>query len=320
MFGSGRRHLGHLSIVVVAGPRQVNVASAMMSAWRRRPCPTMCGRRSADGRSNSWTVTVLLAAASSYAAGVARARRLGRPLATGRWVAFAGGWVILAFSLVSPIDSYADVSFTVHMLSTFCWPWWCLPCSPSARPSRSRFARFPLPGHEPSREPCGLESRACSAIPWWDGRSSSERRSSCTRAACSTWRSAPPDGTRSSTACGSAPRWSTGGPSSASTRARIPSDTAPASCRSSSRCRRCRSSLSRSSAEAPLYPTYASSPSPWGPQALGDQGNAAVLMWVAGNLVLVIAMLLVAASWKRHDDASQARLEAREDEAARSIA
>ena len=68
-------------------------------------------------------------------------------------------------------------------------------------------------------------------------------------------------------------------------------------------------------ADAPLYGTYASLPSPWGPQALADQRNAAVLMWVAGNLALVVAMLLVATSWKRHDDEAQRRIEAREDAA-----
>jgi hypothetical protein len=36
---------------------------------------------------------------------------------------------------------------------------------------------------------------------------------------------------------------------------------------------------------------------------------------VAGNLALVVAMLLVAASWKRHDDEAQRRLESREDAA-----
>ena len=66
-------------------------------------------------------------------------------------------------------------------------------------------------------------------------------------------------------------------------------------------------------ADASLYRTYASLPSPWGPHALADQRNAAVLMWLAGNLAIVAAMLLVAASWKRHDDEAQRRLESRED-------
>jgi putative membrane protein len=69
------------------------------------------------------------------------------------------------------------------------------------------------------------------------------------------------------------------------------------------------------SADAPLYATYAALPPPWGPGAIADQRNAAALMWVVGNLVLVVAMVLVAASWKRHDDEVQRRLEARQDAA-----
>ena len=70
------------------------------------------------------------------------------------------------------------------------------------------------------------------------------------------------------------------------------------------------------SADAPLYATYASLPPPWGPGALADQRNAAALMWVAGNLAPRRSRcVLVAASWKRHDDEAQRRLEAREDAA-----
>ena len=268
-----------------------------------------------------WTVTVLLAAASSYAAGVARARRLGRPLATGRWVAFAGGWVILALSLVSPIDSYADVSFTVHMLQHLLLALVVPPllalgapitlalrtlppagARALARALRSRVARLlgdpvvgwalfvgaPVVVHASRVFDLALGSLGWHALEHgvWVG------------AALVYW-------------------WPIVGvdpsPHPVGYGARLLSLLLAMPAMSFL-------ALAIYTAEAPLYPTYASSPSPWGPQALGDQGNAAVLMWVAGNLVLVIAMLLVAASWKRHDDASQARLEAREDEAARSIA
>jgi hypothetical protein len=36
-------------------------------------------------------------------------------------------------------------------------------------------------------------------------------------------------------------------------------------------------------------------------------------MWLVGNLGMMIAMLLVAAAWKRDDDARQRRLEDRSD-------
>jgi hypothetical protein len=35
------------------------------------------------------------------------------------------------------------------------------------------------------------------------------------------------------------------------------------------------------------------------------------MMWLVGNLALVVAMLIVAAAWKRDEDARQRRLEAR---------
>jgi cytochrome c oxidase assembly factor CtaG len=63
-------------------------------------------------------------------------------------------------------------------------------------------------------------------------------------------------------------------------------------------------------ADSPLYATYAGLPAPWGPGALEDQRDAAVLMWLVGNLATVLALLLVAASWKRDDDARQRRREA----------
>lgn len=67
------------------------------------------------------------------------------------------------------------------------------------------------------------------------------------------------------------------------------------------------------SAEEVLYPWYARLPQPWGPGALADQRNAAVLMWLAGNLAIVVAILLVAAAWKRSEDERQRRLEAHLD-------
>jgi len=67
------------------------------------------------------------------------------------------------------------------------------------------------------------------------------------------------------------------------------------------------------SASSPLYPAYAALPSPWGPGALASQQNAGVMMWVVGTLAVVVAMLFVAADWKRSEDARQRREEARID-------
>lgn len=65
------------------------------------------------------------------------------------------------------------------------------------------------------------------------------------------------------------------------------------------------------SARVPLYDEYASLPAPWGPGALADQRAGATMMWLVGNLALVVALLVVAAAWKRDEDARQRRLEAR---------
>lgn len=57
------------------------------------------------------------------------------------------------------------------------------------------------------------------------------------------------------------------------------------------------------SADHVLYPSYA------GPGALEDQQAAAALLWIVGDLVLVVALVLAALAWKRDDEARQRRLE-----------
>ena len=46
-----------------------------------------------------------------------------------------------------------------------------------------------------------------------------------------------------------------------------------------------------------LYPHYGE-----GPDALADQRLAGGIMWVAGDLVLLVAVLTVAAAWARHEE------------------
>ena len=55
--------------------------------------------------------------------------------------------------------------------------------------------------------------------------------------------------------------------------------------------------LAISSSDRVLYPHYGS-----GSDALADQRLAGGIMWVAGDLVLLVAVLLVAAAWARHED------------------
>jgi len=63
------------------------------------------------------------------------------------------------------------------------------------------------------------------------------------------------------------------------------------------------------SASQPLYAHYASLPPPWGAAALTDQRYAGAYMWVFGNLALLVAVLFEAVAWKRSDDERQRRIE-----------
>lgn len=260
------------------------------------------------------TVALLLGLGSSYAAGAVRARRRGHPAPLGRLAAFACGWVALMVALVSPVDVYADVSFSVHMLQhlllTLVAPpllalgapitlaLRTLPRGPARALSsamRSRAARLlanpvagwalfvgvPVVVHTSRLFDLALRSSGWHAVEHglWIG------------AALVYW-------------------WPIVGadpsphPMPYPVRMLSMLLAMPAMAFLA---------LGIYSADAPLYPTYAVLPAPWGPDALADQRAAAVLMWLAGNVAMVVAMLLVAASWKRHDDEAQRRREARED-------
>lgn len=272
--------------------------SAVLSRWAADPM----------------TVAFLLGLGSSYLAGAVRARRLGRPMRAWRVAAFASGWVLLSVALVSPVDVYAEVSFTVHMVQhlmlTFVAPpllalgapitlaLRALPRGPArwvasalrSWPARwladpivgwALFVGVPVLVHASRLFDLALRSTGWHAVEhaMWVG------------AALVYW-------------------WPIVGADPSPHPQRYPVRllsmllTMPAMAFLA---------LGIYSADGPLYPTYAALPSPWGFDALADQRAAAVLMWLAGNLVMVVAMLLVAASWKRHDDEAQRRREARED-------
>lgn len=52
-----------------------------------------------------------------------------------------------------------------------------------------------------------------------------------------------------------------------------------------------------SSASEPLYEAYARLGRTWGPSLLADQRQAGGIMWVAGDVALLVAVLAVAAAW-----------------------
>lgn len=65
------------------------------------------------------------------------------------------------------------------------------------------------------------------------------------------------------------------------------------------------------SASEPLYATYRASPPPFGGSAaLGDQRTAAAVMWVVGSMLVISSALAVAVRWRSDEQARQARFEA----------
>lgn len=60
-----------------------------------------------------------------------------------------------------------------------------------------------------------------------------------------------------------------------------------------------------------LYPYYATNTRSWGPDALTDQQIGGVLMWGAGDLLLLVAFIAVVAAWMRADIRRSRRTDAR---------
>ncbi|MDQ5841041.1 MAG: cytochrome c oxidase assembly protein [Chloroflexota bacterium] len=66
-----------------------------------------------------------------------------------------------------------------------------------------------------------------------------------------------------------------------------------------------------------LYPHYATTVRAWGPSPPVDQQAAGTLMWVWGDLALILAMFAVIAAWVRQEERRNDREEARLDAEAR---
>jgi cytochrome c oxidase assembly factor CtaG len=262
-------------------------------------------------------VASILAAGSLYAAGLIRLRRRDRAIDRGAAAAFYAGLAAVVLALLSPLDAYADVSFTVHMgqhlvLTLLAPPLLALGApitlalrstSPSTARRISRvlggrvasflsrplvgfllFVSVPFVVHFSPMFDLALRSQAVHAAEHalWLGA-----------ALIYWWPIVGRDPT----------------PHPVPHYVRLLSLflAMPAMAFLA---------IAIYSASAPLYPTYASLPAPWGPASLASQRDAAVLMWVGGAFGSVIAMLIVAAAWKRDEDARQHRIEAREDAAA----
>lgn len=70
--------------------------------------------------------------------------------------------------------------------------------------------------------------------------------------------------------------------------------------------------LAINQASSPLYAHYATLQRGWGPTPLADQQAGGLIMWMAGGLGMLLAILLVAAAWAKSDRATAARLDALE--------
>jgi putative membrane protein len=66
-------------------------------------------------------------------------------------------------------------------------------------------------------------------------------------------------------------------------------------------------------ANAPLYPHYATLGAPYGIDPLADQQIAGGIMWLAGDVVFIAAILLVVAAWMRHEERDSSAAERRVD-------
>lgn len=66
-------------------------------------------------------------------------------------------------------------------------------------------------------------------------------------------------------------------------------------------------------ADAPLYPHYATLGAPYGITALADQQFAGGIMWLAGDIAFITAVLVVVAAWMRQEDRDAPAAERRAD-------
>ncbi|CAN5601650.1 cytochrome c oxidase assembly protein [soil metagenome] len=67
------------------------------------------------------------------------------------------------------------------------------------------------------------------------------------------------------------------------------------------------------SAPAALYPHYATLQRSWGPTPLADQQVAGGIMWLGGDLLFFVAVVLAVRAWMRAEDERGARMDARLD-------
>jgi putative membrane protein len=293
-----RRRLGpceHVAVVLLSVPPDARAAT-IITSWTLNPL----------------AIVPIVAAAWLYGMGLRRAARAGTPHPRRAAVAFFAGLTVVALAVASPIDAYAEVSFSVHMaqhllLTLLAPPLLAVgaPITLALRSTRPQTARLlsrllrSVPAVVLSDPVVGWALFVGVALvihltPLFDlalrssGAHALEHALWLAAALVYWW---PIVG-----------RDPSAHPVSYPVRLLSLFLAMPAMSFLA---------LAIYSATGPLYEEYASLPAPWGPSALADQRAGATMMWLVGNLALVLAMLIVATAWKRDDDARQRRLEAR---------
>jgi putative membrane protein len=261
---------------------------------------------------NPLTIVPLVAAAWLYARGLRNVARAGAPLPSRTALAFYAGIATVAIALASPLDVYAQVSFSAHMaqhllLTLLAPPLLALgaPVTLALRATRPETAR--LLARALRSRPVAFLFHPIVGWVLFVGMSFAIHFTGLFDSAL---RSSPIHALEHSLWLGAALTfwWPIVG--------RDPSPHPvgfPARMLSMLLAMPAMSFLALAiySARSPLYPTYALLPVPWGPRALADQRAAAAMMWLVGDLGMIVAMLIVAAAWKREEDARQLRMEAR---------
>jgi putative membrane protein len=261
----------------------------------------------------SWTPFALLGCGAGAAWYLAASRRVvasGTPVSSRRTAAFLSGIAVLVIALASPIDTYADVSFTVHMvqhllLSFVAPPLLALgaPIALALRASSPR-TRSRLRGWLRGRTARALANPVVGFVAFATLPFVVHFSPLFDLALRNAWVHAGEH--LLLLAVGAIYWWPLVGadpiPHRPSHAARVLSMLLMLPAQSFL-------ALAISSASAPLYATYAALPAPFGPNALADQRAAAAVMWVVGAILTISFALLAADAWRRAERGAVRRLE-----------
>ncbi len=251
-----------------------------------------------------WPMFVVVLVGILYAEGLRSAAARGRPYPKPRAVAFAGGLAAVAVALGGPVEAYADVLLSVHMaqhllLTLVAAPLLALGAPVSLALRSSVPVRRPVLAVVRSRPARVLAHPLVAWVAFGAGMFAVHFTALYEAALASPWIHALEH------VLFLALGWLFWAPV-------VARDGAPG-VRLSEPVRmlylataaplQALLALAIVSASAPLYPHYAKLPGRPREAAVVDQGLAGVVMWLAGAMILTIALLLVATSWRRSEQA-----------------